>query len=103
VADAPPPRSEDLAEVGDVDLDALRGGRRRALRPEFVDQPVDRDRPPAVEEEQRKQSALFGGADRQRFPALQYLERPKKPKLRALPSSVGRTLARPLPGEKGPP
>jgi hypothetical protein len=34
---------EELSKPGDVDLEAVRGGRRRTVAPDVVDQPLDRN------------------------------------------------------------
>ena len=46
-----PPLAEQLAETGDVDLDALRGRLRRSARPDLVDEAIRRDCPASIEQE----------------------------------------------------
>ena len=46
-----PPLAEQLAETGDVDLDALRGRLRRSARPDLVDEAIRRNCPASIEQE----------------------------------------------------
>jgi hypothetical protein len=74
---------EHLPELGDVDLERGRGGLRRGPVPELVDQPVSRDDPVRLEEQEGEQPALLGAAERQRTTVLDGLERAEDPVLDA--------------------
>lgn len=55
----------------------------RALSPQRVDQPVDRDDLPRVEEQDREQAALLHAAEREQPLTLAHFERPEEPEFKA--------------------
>ena len=67
--------AELLAQVGDVDLHGLGRGLGRALAPELVDDPVDRDDLAPMKQQDREHRALPGSAKGNRSPIDQNLER----------------------------
>jgi hypothetical protein len=69
------PVTERLAELRDVDVDAVEGARRRRFLPERVDQPVTRDDLAGVEEKECEQRPLLACAQLERLPAVAHLER----------------------------
>src|SRR5581483_6748133 len=73
--------AERLAELRDEVLQRRRRGRRRLARPERVDQPVGRDDPAGVEEEQSEQRPLLRSAERKRASPGDHLERAEDPEL----------------------
>ena len=79
--DAEAAGSERLAELRDVDLNALYGLRGRAAVPEVLDQAIARDDLVGVQEEQREQPPLLGGAERDRTTLVDDLERPEDAEL----------------------
>ena len=64
------PVSELPTQLGDVVLDDLEGGRRRALSPQLVDEPVAPDHLVRVEEQEREQRPLLRAADTERTPVV---------------------------------
>ena len=82
--------SQDLAQLGDVDLDALRRFRRRLLAPELVDQAVDRDDLVRVHQQRGQERALLRRPERDRAARLEGLDRPEDAELHvpAEPSTV---------------
>ena len=68
------PVPERLAELRDVDMDAVEGARRRFFVPERVDQAVRRDDLAGVQEKHREQRSLLAGTDLERLFALTDLE-----------------------------
>ena len=70
-----PLAAEELAQVGDVDLQRLVDGRRRVLLPQRVDQPVSRDDAIGVEQQQGQQRALLEAAHLERPPIRVHLKR----------------------------
>ena len=52
------------AQAVDVNLNCLRGGGRRTVAPELVDEPVGRDRLVRAQKEQRQKSPLLAAAER---------------------------------------
>ena len=71
---AAPVLRERLAQLGDVDLHALGGGRGRPLAPELVDQPVAGDDLVRVEQENREQRLLLPATERDRLTLLDHLQ-----------------------------
>jgi PHD/YefM family antitoxin component YafN of YafNO toxin-antitoxin module len=63
--------------VRDVDLHVLRRGRRRALAPEVVDEPVDRHSLVRVEKQECEQSTLLPAAEWEWMALADDLERTK--------------------------
>jgi hypothetical protein len=61
--------------MGDVALQHVRGGFRRRVTPELVDQTVDRDDFVRTQQEQRKDGPLLGAPERQERPVGSDLER----------------------------
>src|SRR4029450_2596746 len=55
--------TERLAQVRDVDAEAVQGARGRAAVPEGVDRAVGGDVLPRIQEEKREQRALLSDAD----------------------------------------
>ena len=70
---------ERLSQVGDVDLDRMVGGPRWAVAPQQIDQPVDREDLPGVQQQDREERALFRRAQVGRDPTRGDLERTKEP------------------------
>ncbi len=70
-------RAEQLAELRDEVLERCKGGPRRLLSPDRVEQPVDGDDPVRFEEEYGKDRALLLAAERQRPRLRRNLERPE--------------------------
>ena len=69
------PVPERLAELRDVDVDAVEGARGRAFLPERVDQAVRGDDLAGAQEKECEQRPLFARAYLERLPALGHLER----------------------------
>ena len=69
------PVAERLAELRDVDVDAVEGARGRAFIPEHVDQAVRGDDLACVQEKDCEQRPLLARAYLERLPALGHLER----------------------------
>ena len=73
-------RAQSLAELGDVDLNRVRGGFRRISRPEALDEPVDGDDATRLERQDGQQSTqLLAAEGDSRFPVacLQRTEHPQ--------------------------
>jgi hypothetical protein len=71
-----------LAQVRDVDLDHLRRAVRRLVAPQGIEQRLDRDDAPGIEEEAREERALLA-APEDGWPSLDAdLERPQDAELR---------------------
>ena len=68
------PVTERLAELRDVDVDAVEGARGRVVVPERVDQAVGRDDLAGAQEKHGEQRPLLAGADLERLSALRDLE-----------------------------
>ena len=68
-------RLEELPEPGDVLLESGGGVLGWIAAPELLDQPVARDHPPRIEQEQGKEAALLGPAQAEDPLALAHLER----------------------------
>jgi len=66
-----------LAKLGDVDLQPLGCGRRWALAPQLVDEPIGRDHLVAVQEQQRQERTPLAAADRDGPPAVEDLQWPE--------------------------
>ena len=62
-------------KLGDVDLHAVSGRGRRLVAPERVDEPVSRNDPVALEEQQREHAALLDPAERKHAIPRAHLER----------------------------
>jgi hypothetical protein len=58
-----------------VDLHHLARALRCAVAPQLVDEPLGRDDPARIEEQQRQQRSLLGAAERDRAIALARLQR----------------------------
>ena len=69
------PVAERLAELRDVDVDAVEGARGRVFVPERVDQAVRGDDLAGAQEKECEQRPLLARADLERLPALGRLER----------------------------
>jgi hypothetical protein len=83
------PLAEGAAQLGDVDLERLGGGRRRALAPQLVDQPVGRDDLVAVVQEQdREQRAALGARHRDLLAARPHAQRPEDAELHRLTGAL---------------
>src|SRR5258706_10630933 len=67
--------AESLAQLRDVHLQRLAGGRRRLVPPQRVDQPLARDGAVRLEQEPREQRALLLPAQLERAPVVDHLER----------------------------
>jgi len=71
------PRPERLAQARDM---AVQGGRRRRRRlpiPELVDQPIARDDPVCVQQQEGQHGALFPASERNGAPVLPHFDRAK--------------------------
>ena len=68
-------RAEQLAQLRHVDLDRVRGRRRRVFTPELVDQAVGRDDLIRVEDQDHKQRSRLRAAELERPPVGDNLER----------------------------
>ena len=84
------PTSQRLAKLRDVDLEALRGGRRRTVAPELVDQAIGGDDLVAVKEQNGEHRALLRSAEGDLTSLRADLERPEDPKLHLRSASVNR-------------
>src|SRR5262249_22770417 len=73
---------EDLAKLGDEVLERRRGGPRRMLAPEPVDQPICRHRLSLAEQEEGEQRPLLLAAEREGSPRFHDLERAEDQELR---------------------
>ena len=82
---------ERLAELGDVDLDGLRGAVRDVVPPEVVDEAGDPNRAVEVQDQDGQQRAALATAQRNELAAVaDHLERTEDPELQlALDSSSG--------------
>ena len=74
-------RLEDPAQVRDVGLQRRGGRGRRLAVPELVDEPVDGDDPPRLEQEQREQGPVFGRAELDRAALGDHRERAEQREL----------------------
>ena len=72
-------RAERLPQLRDEVLERRDGGRRRIAGPERLDEPVDRDDPTGLEQQQREERPLLRAAERDRLAAP---GRPRRPVLR---------------------
>ena len=86
----PAPTSQSLAKLRDVHLDDLRGGRRRTVAPELVDQAIGGDDLVAVKEQNGEHRALLRSAEGDLTSLRADLERPEDPKLHLRAASVNR-------------
>ena len=68
-------RAQQLAQVGDLALDLRDGGRGRFAAVELVGQPVDRDDPIGVEQQDRQHGALPRSTEVDALPLVEDLER----------------------------
>ena len=84
---------ERLSQVGDIDLDRMAGGPGRAVAPEQLDQPVDRDDLAGVEQQDREERALFRRAQVGCDLTRGDLECAKKPKIHPPSPDGDRRLA----------
>ncbi len=91
---APAPPSQRLAKLRDVDLDDLRGRRRRTVPPELVDQAIGGDDLVAVKEQNGEHRALLRSAEGDLTSLPADLERPEDPKLHPRSASVNRADSR---------
>ena len=66
--------AEGLAQLRDVHLQRLAGGRRRRVLPKRVDQALARDGAVRLEQEQREQRALLVAAELEHSPVVDNLE-----------------------------
>jgi hypothetical protein len=76
---------EPLAQRVHLDLERIRGGRRRPLAPERIDQAVAGDDFSRVEEQAREQPRRPPGAERDDTAVVDNLQRPENQELRLLP------------------
>src|SRR5262249_44501893 len=76
-----PLRAERAPKPGDIDLDALHGGRRRFSVPDLLDQALGGDGAPAPEQEESEERSLLVAAQRDRVTVSLDLERSEDPKL----------------------
>jgi hypothetical protein len=76
---------EQLAQPRHVDLDDRDRRLRRLIPPQLVDQPLTRDNPVRVQEQQREQRALLRTSQRKQPIALVDLERSEDPELHLQP------------------
>ena len=67
-----------MAEPGDVDLDGLDGAERLLIGPQPVGQQVGRDRPIALEQQQREHAPLADAAEVERLPVGEDRDLPEK-------------------------
>ena len=74
-------RAQSLAELGDVDLNRVRGGFWRISRPEALDEPVDGDDATRLEREDGQQSTQLLAAERDSLSALACLQGAEEPQL----------------------
>ena len=68
-------RAERLPQLRDEVLERRHRGRRRLTGPERFDEPVDRDDPPGLEQQQRQERPLLRAAERDRLAAIASLQR----------------------------
>ena len=71
-------------QLGDGDLQRLAGGFRGAVAPELVDEPVGGDGLVAVEQQNREQRSLLGGAELDGAVFADHLKRAKDSELHYL-------------------
>ena len=69
------------AEIGDVDLDRMRGGPRGVLTPEDVDEPIVRHDLAGMQQQNREQGALLRRAELGDRTVGGHLERAQEPKV----------------------
>ena len=84
--------AERPAQLRDVDVEALRGVRRRMRAPDVLDQPVGRDDLVRVHEQHREHGARLAFRQRQRAVLADRLERPEH--LERQPAGHASSLAR---------
>ena len=77
-----------LAQLGDEDLDHLRGGLRHLVAPDVLDEPAHRDDPLGVQQQQREEGLLLASRQLDRPAVVGRLERPKDAKVHAEPLST---------------
>ena len=83
-----------LAQAGNVGLKHLPRGRRSALPPQLLNQPLTRDHLTAVQQQNRQHRALPGTPQRPRNIPLRRLKRTENPELhRSPPGSAAATAA----------
>ncbi len=75
--------AERLPQLAHVDLERRRGRVRRRAVPELVDQPIARDDPVRVQQQQREQCPLLRAAESHQLAVLRRFERAEDPKLDA--------------------
>jgi hypothetical protein len=73
--------AERTPKPGDIDLNALRGGRWRLSVPDLLDQALGRDWAPPPEQEESEERSLLVAAQRDRLTVFFDLERSEDPKL----------------------
>src|SRR5262249_19982295 len=66
--------TQDLSQLGDVNVQRLRGRLGRVVLPQRLDQRVRRDDPVGVQEQDRKEGALLRARDLDRALAIPQLE-----------------------------
>ncbi len=92
--------AECVAEPGDVDLHGLDGAERLLIGPQAVGQQVGRDRPIALEQQQREHAPLADAAEVERLPVGEDRDLPQKTEFelhvgsRARPPSRGPRVSR---------
>jgi hypothetical protein len=69
--------SQRLTQIRDVHLHGLRRAAGRLLSPQLVDQTINRDDLPPMQQQHRQQSPLLWGPERQRPIIVDHLQRPK--------------------------
>ncbi len=88
------PVAERLAELRDVDVDAVEGARGRAILPERVDQAVRGDDLACAQDKQCEERPLLAHADLERLPALGHPKRAEDAELeRVVTSSQAASLS----------
>ena len=75
--------SQSFTQLGDVDLDDLRGRRRRLVAPELVDQAVNRNDLVRPQQEDGEQRTLLRSSERQDTSTVSDLERAEKPEVQS--------------------
>jgi hypothetical protein len=86
--------SEGLPKVGNSVLESSPPARRGVIRPELVEEPIGRDDPIRVNEEERQELALPAASDWDQLLAVSHFDRPKDEELRNPHSSPHDAAAR---------
>ena len=83
-----PPRPEELSQPRDLDLEAVRCGRRRVFAPQQVDEAVLADYVVRMEKQDRQQPALLRAADAHHVTCPRDLKRAEEPELEQFVTNV---------------